>query len=380
MRVIIVGGGIGGLTAAIALRARGIEAAVFERAQGAADVGAGISLWPNAMKALRKLGVEGLDAIGLANIEGAVRNQSGRVLARTSARDMESKLGGGMIVFHRAELVAALTRAASGVPVCFGQELASFECRPDGVIARFQSGASAAGDVLVGADGLRSAVRASLGTPGKLRYSGYTAWRAVVPFDARRFVPGETFGQGRRFGFIPIHGGRVYWYATANTPEGERDPESGPVDRLLADFGDWHAPIPQLIKASRSGPVLRNDIYDRDPAPAWGSGRVTLLGDAAHPMTPNLGQGGCQAIEDGLELARSLAAHRDPGDGLRAYEAARIARTGPIVMASRRFGAVGQWTNPVLCWLRDQALRLTPRSMAVKNLIPIAGYEGHLAD
>jgi 2-polyprenyl-6-methoxyphenol hydroxylase-like FAD-dependent oxidoreductase len=163
-----------------------------------------------------------------------------------------------------------------------------------------------------------------------------------------------------------------------------------PFERIV--WADRHGPLPYqdagfrssqwnpLIQVADDSTVLRNDIYDRDPVPVWGLRRVTLLGDAAHPMTPNLGQGACQAIEDGLELASVLAAETNVKAGLKNYEARRIVRTRSIVLASRRLGAVGQIESSLLCHLRDLALRLTPESFTMRSLAPILGYEGHLAD
>jgi 2-polyprenyl-6-methoxyphenol hydroxylase-like FAD-dependent oxidoreductase len=136
--------------------------------------------------------------------------------------------------------------------------------------------------------------------------------------------------------------------------------------------------VEALIAASANSAILRNDIYDREPLQTWGKGRVTLLGDAAHPMTPNLGQGACQAIEDGLELAARLASATTLEDGLKAYETSRTRRTSSIVLASRRMGAMGQIEQPLLCQLRDWFFQITPRSFTMRTLAPVIGYEGHL--
>jgi 2-polyprenyl-6-methoxyphenol hydroxylase-like FAD-dependent oxidoreductase len=284
------------------------------------------------------------------------------------------------VVFHRAALLAALRQAAARVPVYPAHDCTGIDEEDSHVSARFRHGAVAQGDVIVGADGLRSTIRTSLGIAGDVRYSGYTAWRSIVSFDVSRFPAGESWGRGRRFGFVPLNGGRVYWYATRNAPEGELDGAQDAQPELLNLFGDWHEPIPALIRAAARGSILRNDIYDRRPVSAWGRGRVTLLGDAAHPMTPDLGQGACQAIEDGLELARALDRHANPEEALRRYEAVRTERTASIVMASRRVGALGQLENAFLCGARDLLMRLMPSSLTFRQIVAIAGYEGHLAD
>ena len=379
MRVIVIGAGIGGLTAAIALGRKGIEVEIYERAAELTDVGAGISLWPNALKALYQLGMRpALDALSFVSAEGALRTASGAVLTRTAAQDFVAHLGLPVMVFHRAELLNVLVGAARDIPIHRGHECQIV--RQDAVRAtvQFANGAQADADAVVGADGLRSIVREGLGTPGTLRYSGYTAWRGIAAFDTAGLVAGESVGCGQRFGLVPISGNRVYWYATDNVPEGQREPPDQAKARLTAMFASWHDPIPALIRVTDPAAILRNDIYDRDPADRWGSGRITLLGDAAHPMTPNLGQGACQAIEDALVLARDLGRGGDVEASLRRYEAERMPRTRFIVTASRRVGQMFQVESPALCRARDAMLRLIPAAMNYRSLARIGGYEGHL--
>lgn len=380
MKVIVIGGGIGGLTAAIALQRRNIEVEVFERSPELREVGAGISLWPNAMKALRKLGLgAALDPLSHANSESFLRTSTGAILSRTPAGAWEQRFGSGMVVFHRADLLNALAQAVGPSALHLNHACEGFNSDPDGgVTARFTNGSTVRGDALIGADGLHSAVRAALGHRTPPRYSGYTAWRGIPTFPHAKLMPGETWGSGKRFGIVPVQGGRVYWYATANVPEsGSATLPQSPLDL----FRGWHEPVEALIRATPESAILRNPIYDRDPIPDWGKGRVTLLGDAAHPMTPNLGQGACQAIEDALELAATLAKPNPSVEqALRAYESRRMNRTKTIVLTSRRIGNLGQIESAPLCFLRNLALRLTPVSATLNTLAPIVGYEGHLAD
>jgi len=175
-----------------------------------------------------------------------------------------------------------------------------------------------------------------------------------------------------------MSGGLVYWFATRNAPQGETDLPGAAKKNLLELFQGWHEPIHALISATEESAILRNDIQDRDPLPSWGSGRVTLLGDAAHPMTPNFGQGGCQAIEDALVLARMLRTHSDVPAALRSYEAERIARTSPIVLRSRQAGVLAQLENPAACRMRDFAVGKIPRSVMLRQLQSMVGYTGHL--
>ena len=381
MRVLVVGAGIGGLTAAIALRQRGVEVEIYERSPSLADVGAGISLWPNALKALYQLGLrQALDGVSFVSAEGALRRSDGAVLSRTSAAQMVARLGLPVMVFHRADLLAVLSAAAHEVPIHLGHECEDVEQDAGAVSVRFANGARASADVLIGADGLHSIVRDRLRVPGPLRYSGYTAWRGIAPFDTAALFAGETLGCGQRFGLAPIAGQRVYWYATDNVAEGQREPGPEAKARLTRLFARWHDPIPALIRATGADAILRNDIYDRDPVDRWGSGRVTLLGDAAHPMTPNLGQGACQAIEDALVLARCLSVPGSIEAGLRRYEAERMPRTRSIVIASRRVGALFQVESRMFCRLRDVMMRLTPEAATNRSLARLAGYDRHLGE
>jgi len=378
MKAIIIGGGIGGLTAAIALRRAGIDAEVYERSPVLKEVGAGISLWANATKALALLGLgEDLRSISFRNKEFALRKWNGAFLSTTPTADLESRFGGGVLVVHRAEFLDILARSFGSEHFHLGHACNSISESAGGVTASFTNGNTAHGDILVGADGLRSETRTWLGHSQKPRYSGYTAWRSIAEFDASGITPADTWGCGSRFGILPMGANRVYWYATANTREGQDD-SSSPQDTLLSQFKGWHSPIEDLIRASGAA-ILRNDIFDRDPLPHWGRGHVTLLGDAAHPMTPDLGQGACQAIEDAMELANSLAKATTVTAGLQEYEARRIARTRTIVLGSRRMGKIGQTSSAMLCALRDAAFRLTPRSVTLGSIAPIIGFESHLS-
>jgi 2-polyprenyl-6-methoxyphenol hydroxylase-like FAD-dependent oxidoreductase len=379
LHTIIIGAGIGGLTTALALRQKGIDVDVYERSEVLTDVGAGISLWPNALKALYQLGLRpALDALSFVSMDGAVRSADGTVLSRTTSEQFILRLGLPVMVFHRAELLDVLVDAARGIPIRLGHECREVEQDAAGVTVRFANGTHASGDALIGADGLRSVVRDRVGVPGALRYAGYTAWRGIAPFETAGLMAGETLGCGQRFGLAPIHGNRVYWYATDNVPEGERETPAEARARLTELFATWHQPVPDLIRSTEAASILRNDIYDRDPVDRWGSGRITLLGDAAHPMTPNLGQGACQAIEDALVLAHHLAGGPAVELSLRSYESERRARTSAIVAASRRVGALFQHESQLLCRVRNLAIRSTPIALSYRSLQRIGGYEGHL--
>jgi 2-polyprenyl-6-methoxyphenol hydroxylase-like FAD-dependent oxidoreductase len=379
MKAIIIGAGIGGLTAAIALRSAGMAVEVYERAAELREVGAGISLWANAIRALEQLGLgQAIQQRSVAYSRTALLRSDGKVIVQGSLEELAKRFGAAVIVVHRAELLAMLRASAQDL-IHLDHQYIGFEPQEDAAVARFANGCEVRGDVLIGADGIRSVVRNQLHPGEPIRYAGYTAWRCVTSFDTKGLAVSESWGPGRRFGIVPMSGGLVYWYATNKAPAGESDVPGQAKQTLSELFRGWHEPIPALLVASNESAILRNDIQDRDPLPAWGADRVTLLGDAAHPMTPNLGQGGCQAIEDALVLARTLRNASNVEAALRGYEKERIARTSSIVRQSRQVGVMGQLQNPLACRVRDLLLGMIPAGVTLRQLESVAGYQGHLA-
>jgi 2-polyprenyl-6-methoxyphenol hydroxylase-like FAD-dependent oxidoreductase len=386
MRAIVVGGGIGGLTAAVALRRAGVEAVVFEKAGELREIGAGISLWANAMKALQKLGLyEAVLAVGKPlRPKGELRSPNGEVFYEVPAAAMEERFGDVTAVVHRADLQKTLHTALGEEVIRLGVEFTGFEQDIGGVVARFAGGREERCDLLIGADGLHSVVRRQLLDDGPPLYAGYVAWRGVAELGDEPFPDGgalETWGRGERFGLVKLGRRRVYWYATKNAPKGEENagPRSGRKEELLARFGGWHEPIPTIIRVTEDYDIHRDGVYYREPAKRWGESRFTLLGDAAHPMTPDLGQGACQTIEDAVVLARSLNEEGDIEAALRLYEERRADRVAYVVRQSRRLGRVGQLENPLLCRLRDATLRTIPKrvqlSAQLRQMEPVVGYE-----
>ena len=242
-----------------------------------------------------------------------------------------------------------------------------YRARPGGVVVELEDGEEVKADLLVGADGLHSAVRQVMRGREPLRYAGYTSWRALVEdvdlARSDRFT--ESWGPGHRFGIAPIGHRRVYWFAVADAPPGGTD-AGDPREGLLARFAGWHEPIEAMIRAAAPDRILRTDIYDRPPIDRWIEGYVTLLGDAAHPMTPNLGQGGCQAIEDAVVLASALARFGEVQPALLHYQTRRLARANSFVVRSWRFGQIAHLRTPTMRWLRDKALRAIPASFTAR--------------
>ncbi len=368
-KALIVGAGIGGLTTAIALRQAGYDVSIFERASELKPAGAGLTLAPNAGMVLRALDL--LDQVaerGAVIISGEQRNPRGKLLQQAPIGTIAREFGVPMIGLLRSELQDVLVSNLESNILHLGMECVGFYDSGDRVVARFGDGTERSGDLLVGADGLNSAIRRQLLGGEETRYSGYTSWRAVVDTDDAAFATGvnvEVWGRGRRFGWLPIGQKLTYWFATENAP-----PDSNLLDkqRLVSRFANWYEPIPTLIGATDERQLIQTDIVDRRPTNVWGTGRVTLLGDAAHPTTPNLGQGACLAIEDSIVLSRFLVQHVGAVDqALRAYERARQSRTANITNLSLRFGQIAQLQSPFQSWARDFALRLIPTGVSTRQ-------------
>ncbi|MBA9006277.1 FAD-dependent monooxygenase [Thermomonospora cellulosilytica] len=370
---VVAGGGIGGLAAAAALAARGWTVRVLERAPEFTEVGAGISLWPNALRALDVLGVgDRVRERAVPEAEIGVRAASGRWLMRTDVSELIRRYG-PLVMIHRADLLAVLREAAGGADLVPSTEVAEVRAVPDGVEAVHTGGVTRA-DLVVGADGIRSAVRRSL-WPGARppRYAGYTAWRLLTRPAEPVHVGGETWGRGDRFGMAPLADGRVYCYAAAGVPPGGHSPD-GELAELRRRFGAWHDPIPALLESASPESVLRHDIEELPPLKTFVRGRAVLLGDAAHAMTPNMGQGACQALEDEVTLAALLDTRSTVEEALAAYDSIRRPRAQRIARQSRLAGAPAQWSLLPAVVLRDTLTRLVPGSLTLRAMAPVLSW------
>jgi 2-polyprenyl-6-methoxyphenol hydroxylase-like FAD-dependent oxidoreductase len=372
--IVIAGAGIAGLTLAAGLARSGPEFIVVERGRTLADAGSGITLWPNALAALDVVGVgAAVRAAGGAVSSGGVRRPDGTWIRTVDPGRVESALGEPMITIHRRQLLGILASTLRPSTVRFGVALESFERFDHGVRVALDDGSVVHARGLVGADGIGSRVAAALQPELGLRYSGYTAWRGVSDLDISGLVPGETWGPGGEFGFLPLGPSRAYWFATENTPEGGSSPE-GEVEHLVARFGGWHRPIPELLRSTDPSTVLRHDIHDRSALRTWSDGPVIAIGDAAHPMRPHLGQGGCQSIEDGVLLASMIRATSELAPVFTGFSTRRMRRLGPIVRQSAWVGRVIQGQSAPAGLLRRVGSRL-PDRLVLGNLQRIGGRD-----
>lgn len=370
-RIAIIGGGIGGLTAAHALIRRGFEPTVHEAAPELKEIGAGVSLGPNAMKALRSLDLEApVRAVGFESEYQLLRSwKSGRVISRTSRRGpFYQRLGATGNTVHRADLLDVLGKDLPKDMVQLGSRCVSVETDGKTASARFKDGSEIEADVIIGADGIHSAVRGSLFGPDAPRFTGKICWRCLVPVDA---VPGGL-PSNDSVTWLGPHGAIVIYLVrrgelvnvVAHYEDDSWTEESWirevPRDEVIENYKDWHESLLRLFSASEKH--YKWALYDRDPLPQWTKGRITMLGDAAHPMLPYLGQGACQAIEDGCVLAAAMAElEDDPNAALKLYESIRLPHANQVVLEARSRGDDNHLVSPLAAFKRDALIAFRNR-------------------
>jgi 2-polyprenyl-6-methoxyphenol hydroxylase-like FAD-dependent oxidoreductase len=376
--VVVIGGGIGGLCAAIALQQNGFEVRVYDKVKKLGEVGAGLTLWSNAIKVLRAIGVaDQVISAGSKVTRSHIRAANGDTLHDARMGEMETQYGEPVVAIHRAALHEILINALKPNTLKLGIGFTKFEQGKNKVAVHFDNGETDSADLLIGADGIHSAVRRQMFPEIQLRYSGYTAWRGVVETEneATLSLTSESWGVGARFGIVRVDKSRVYWFATSNQAMGEKSTGEQRKAKLLSLFKDWHDPINYLLDSTPADLILQNDISDIPPFASWTQGHVTLLGDSAHPTTPNMGQGACMAIESAYVLGRSLKEDADYQSALRRYEAERHARTAWITNTSWTIGKAGQVGHPLLCAVRNFIVKITPATAMQKNIHRAAGFD-----
>ena len=358
-RAAVIGAGIGGLATGIALTQAGWEVTVYEAAAELRPLGAGLSIWPNGVRALRTLGLEQLvDAA--PRVGGALRRADGSVLTEFEPGVLEERFGAPLVGMHRADLHEALIVALGADRVRLGVRLSGCE---EGEL-HFSDGSAQRPDLVVGADGLNSTVRAGLIGDGDARDSGLASFRGIARVEGE--VPvGEWWGPGTVAGLLQLGAGRVYWYV------GYRgEPQRDVLDGLLAEFGPA---IGEVVRRTPAEEVLLHRLYDRDPIESWSRGTTTLLGDAAHPMLPFLGQGACSALEDAVALGAAVGDSDTVATALARYEKERVERTAALVKGSRHAGRGALLSSSLGRRLRNALLPRVPASIRLKQLDPYAG-------
>jgi len=372
LKILIAGGGIGGITAALALRRRGIEAILFEQADAFRQVGAGIQVSANAVRVLR--GLDLADALGRVAVYPEARDYRAwdtgeRLFWTPLGARAEARFGAPYYHVHRADLLNVLLSGLGDAYCHLNARVTRFEQDADGVAVTLADGRAFAGDVLIGADGIHSIVRAQLFGAEHPRYTGNVAWRGLLPAECVAHlglerVTGVWIGPNRSIVQYYVASGRTFnWIGISRSAEPGRESwlAEGKIEDALADYAGWHSTIRAVIGATPR--VLRQALYDREPLPDWRIGRVALLGDAAHPMLPFYAQGAAQSIEDAAVIAGCLAqAQRDPPAALARYVRLRQPRTAWMQGLSRREEELYQMT--------DAAAIATRNARMSKNRVP----------
>ncbi len=376
-KAIVIGAGIGGLCTAIALQNKGWEISIFDKATALSEVGAGIVLAANALHALARLGVGDLVRKRGASVGRAeIRTWKGEMLVDFStAEHTESYL------INRGILQQILLDSLQeGTSIQLNTSLVTINQNDEKVEAVLSNGNKVVGDVLIGADGFHSVVREQLFGVGEPRYGGYTALRGICDFTDSNYTTEhgggfEAWGPGKRFGFSHIGQGKVFWFAAINMPQGIEIPKGERKKVALQTFEGWYNPIETVIKATEESAILHHDIFDRKPIVKWSKGKITLVGDAAHPMLPNLGQGGAQAMEDAVVLANCLSTSNSVAESLRIFEEKRIPRTSRIIVQSRRMARLVQMENPIAIKVRNRVFQTIPSSKLAERLSWLVDYK-----
>jgi salicylate hydroxylase len=363
LKIVVVGGGIGGLTAAAALAQSGFEVDVREQADRLGEVGAGVQMSPNAVKVVRALGLESaLKAVAFEPEAFVGRNwKSGRALYRTPLKSQYNGIyGAGYYHVHRADLHDVLRQGSPAAAFRLGSRCVNVSQQGSVAVAEFADGTSVEADVVIGADGIHSAVRSSLFGPAQARFTGNMCWRGLVPIEALPSGLVEPMAtnwlgpNGHVVHYLVKGGAFVNFVAVYETDAWTEESWSIKADRneLLSTYGNWNERLLKVFAAAEH--CFKWALYDRDPLPRWSSGRITLLGDAAHPMLPFLAQGAAMAIEDGFTIARALARQTDdPAAALVEYQAARLARTARVQLGARERAKTMHLRSPIARLRRD---------------------------
>jgi salicylate hydroxylase len=355
-RVAIVGGGIGGLTAAVALHRRGIEVEVFEQAAQIGEIGAGLALTPNAIKAYRALALEAeVAAIGFEADYQVLRSwNTGSVISRVPRKGAYTReFGAPYLTLHRADLVDVLRQQLPDRVFHLGTRCIEVETSDKFARARFADGNESEADIVIGADGIRSVVRRSLFGPEAPRFTGCVCWRGLVPLDA--FPAGVVSRDGTMYMgprshviYYLVRGGELVNFVAhveSDAWAGESWTQECDRAEVMESYAAWHEPLLRLLGSADR--YYKWALYDRDPLDRWSKGRTTLVGDAAHAMLPYIGQGACMAIEDGYILAAAIVQMPDDlGGALAHYERLRMPRTRRAVLGARARGEEMHLVSP----------------------------------
>jgi 2-polyprenyl-6-methoxyphenol hydroxylase-like FAD-dependent oxidoreductase len=368
---LILGGGIAGLTTALALKRIGINAVLVEAAPEFKPVGAGITLAANAMQVYSLLGIyDKLIASGNPLGELKVVTQKGNTISQANADKLKN--GFTNLAISRYALHQILLDEIDPKNIISGKKSIRCVQENEKITVWFDDRSTITCDSLIVAEGIHSNIRKQLLPESKIRYAGYTCWRGMTTITNLNIQEAsETWGKNGRFGIVPIGKNQIYWFACKNAPAQNQVMKSWKQKELLENFKDYHNDIKQVLQNTPDNQIIWNDICDLKPISRYAFGSVVLIGDAAHATTPNLGQGACQAIEDAFHIAQALQRNESPREAFIQFEQTRFKRTQTIVNQSQRLGKIAQLENPILTWTRNTLLKLTPARILEKQLAEI---------
>lgn len=371
---IIIGAGIGGLATALALEKAGIDYQLYERSPEIRAVGAGIWLAPNALQALDWLGVLPQVKVRGWLIEKILLGEQDLTpITAIDLSPMRQQFGNSTVAIHRSQLQQIMLERLPAGKLQLGKCFDRYRVLPNQQIeVFFKDGSSVLTDYLLGADGIRSAVRKQLFPDAETRYTGQTCWRGVADIvlpDALESTGTELWGEGVRFGFSTIAKGKTYWFAVAERPAGGKDTTSDLRPQLTQMFATFAPVVGQVIQSTPPSAIIRNDLHDLKLLSRWHQGNICLLGDAGHATTPNMGQGGAQAIEDAYYMGKLLAGSSPESNVFTQLEALRMKKVQGVVRQSWLIGKMAHWKHGR--WLRNSLLRHTPERISRKQMVSL---------
>lgn len=372
MKIAIIGGGIGGLTTALALKQNRQEFKVFESATEIKPVGAGILMANNAMQVYNKLGVRHkIENVGRKISSIKITDARLKTISNTQLDKFENKYGVYNVAIHRADLQKILADEIGFENIQLSKRVLQIEKENDFKLT-FEDGTIANSEVIIGADGIKSTVRNQFFGSGTIRDTKQRCWRGVSEFDwasKYNYEAFEAWGKGKRFGFVQISDKKVYWYAVINETLMK---ENANVTDLFIEF---HPDILQIISETPKDKIIFSDIIDLQPIYQWCNGKVCLIGDAAHATTPNMGQGACQAVEDAYIIGKLFKQGKTAEDVFAQYEKIRMKKAHFIVNTSWKIGKVAHFENRIAAWLRNELLKTIPKSANEKQLDKVFNIE-----
>jgi len=374
MKIIIIGAGIGGLTTALALHQRGFSVEIYEASSELQPVGAGIVLASNVLQIFDRLNIlADMQMRGEKIYAMNVTDSKGKVIQKSDLKKVEEKFGKGVLGIHRARLQAGLLANLPRNIVHLGKKTVSITQKKHKVVVIFEDGTRAEGDICIGADGLRSVARKSILGDIPLRYSGQTCWRGISNMELAPEYKGNAYEMwgtynGLRVGFLEVGEKEVYFFAVEKTAANGTDDAENRKQMLLEKYADFPPVVQKMIENTHLEKIMRHDINDFQPIKKWYEGRIVLIGDAAHATTPNMGQGGAQAIEDAWVIADCLAKYTNYSLAFAKFQEIRYEKAVWIVNNSATFGKMTNLSGRFVTEVRNALIRLVPNFVAEKQM------------